>query len=200
LFLLEDSELMRFGIYKGNEFAINDCSDKLESDFFPFIPGNGYLEGSCKDGSTEYGDNALYQEFMNERERIQFGTDFGERLGQENSICALSSVYNSKYVNFIHYIYQMHYPKYWTNSPIITQIKRKYVICPVIGKTSADVDFNGFIYCHSETVICNSKFNYIEKESLSKDSTYTCNYIPYMSQNNALLLEDCGSSIIFILI
>lgn len=69
MFLLEDSELMRFGIYKGNEFSINDCSDKLESDFFPLIPGNGYLEGSCKDGSTEYGDNAYINNlWMKEKE------------------------------------------------------------------------------------------------------------------------------------
>lgn len=77
-------------------------------------------------------------------------------------------------------------------------MKRKYAVCPVIGKTSADGDFNGFIYCHTETTVCNYKFDYTKKDSLRKDSTYTCNYIPKLSQNNALLLEDCDASIILV--
>lgn len=69
-----------------------DYSDKLESDFSTFIAGIGYLEGSCKDGGTEYGDNALYQESMNERERTQVATDFGERLGLKFNLCFIFSM------------------------------------------------------------------------------------------------------------
>ena len=59
---------MKYGIHKGYEFVINDCSDKFESGFFPFIPGIGYLKASCKAGSTEYGDKSNYYFLSNNKE------------------------------------------------------------------------------------------------------------------------------------
>ena len=185
------------GNWVGEEYAdyciINNNHDK-EAKQSETI---GYFEGSCKDGSTKYGDHILYDEFKSESDRIQVGNDLGERLGLENSFCALSTVYNSKYPNFVYYVYPMCYPMYCTDSALTIQIKNQYVVCPVTGgKTAVNGDFNGYIYCPdynlicTGTVVCNSMFDCIEKGSLSKDSTYTYNYEPNISQNSTLLLED----------
>jgi hypothetical protein len=140
----------------------------------------GYYEGSCKDGSSKFGDHILYDEFKSESDRIQVGNDLGERLGLDNSFCALSSVYNSKYPNFVYYVYPMCYPMYCTNSSLTIQIKNQFVVCPVEGgKTAVNGSFNGTIYCPdynlicTGTVLCNSMFDCIEKKSIGKASTYT---------------------------
>ena len=86
----------------------------------------------------------IYDEFISESDKIQIENDLGERLGLENSFFGLPLVCNSKYPNFIHYIY----PMYWNNRSNIIQIKKS--ICNLFsdrGKTSVDGDFNGFIYC-----------------------------------------------------
>ena len=157
----------------------------------------GYFEGSCKDGSRKYGDNTIYEEFETENQRIQLGNNLGERLGLENSFCALSSVYNSQYEELANYVYPMCYPMFCTNSSLTIQIKNQYVVCPVSGgKAAVNGDLDGFIYCPdynlicTGTVMCNSMFDCIEKESVSKGSTYTYNYIPNISQNGTKLRKD----------
>ena len=91
----------------------------------------------------------------------------------------------------------MCYPMFCTNSSLTIQIKNQYVVCPLSGgKAAVNGDLDGFIYCPdynlicTGTVMCNSMFDCIEKESVSKDSTYTYNYIPNISQNGTKLRKD----------
>jgi hypothetical protein len=126
------------GNWVGEEYAdyciINNNHDK-EAKQSETI---GYFEGSCKDGSTKYGDNTIYEEFETENQRIQLGNSLGERLGLENSFCALSSVYNSQYQELANYVYPMCYPMFCTNSSLTIQIKNQYVVCPVSGGKAAE--------------------------------------------------------------
>ena len=62
----------------------------------------------------------IYDEFISESDKIQIENDLGERLGLENSFFGLPLVCNSKYPNFIHYIY----PMYWNNRSNIIQKKK----------------------------------------------------------------------------
>ena len=139
-----------------------------------------YFSGNCKFGDTDYGEIHPYDIDLS---RSQLSSYLNETIS-DNSFCILGS-FNPKNNTYdlTKSIQSLCYEIICSDERITIKIGRQYIVCPETGgKIEINGDYEGYIYCPdynlicTGTVMCNDVFDCIEKNSLSKDNTYTYNY------------------------
>ena len=150
------------------------------SDNFENEIKNNYFSGNCKLGDHDYGSKVINEEGLNR----EFISKYLNESFSNNSFCILASInHKDSTYNLAQYIQSFCYEIFCFEKRLTIKIGRQYIVCPDTGgKIKLDGDYEGYIYCPdynlicTGTIMCNDVFDCIEKQSLSKESTFIYNY------------------------
>ena len=159
----------------------------------------GYSVGNCLYGNSNYGAYIKYLD-GNTHQNGDLPKKFGEEYG-DNSFCILTSASLKgtnefyKFDNSI--IHPMCYPIYCSDESLTIKIYDQYVVCPRSGgKVQVNGIYEGYLFCPdynllcTGTTMCNDMFSCIEKESKSKENTYTYDYTILTNQIKSELINE----------
>ena len=143
-----------------------------------------YYVGNCKYGNGKYGTHNNFED--NSLTNGNFEEILGEKYGT-NSFCALSSILpeseSNKFSSYINSLRAICYPMFCNSKFLTIQVYEKYIVCPREGgKVEINGKYKGYLICPdynlicTGTKVCNDMFDCVEKESLSKENTFSYDY------------------------
>ena len=143
-----------------------------------------YYVGNCKYGNGKYGTHNNFED--NSLTNGDFEEILGEKYGT-NSFCALSSILpeteSNKFSSYINSLRAICYPMFCNSKFLTIQVYEKYIVCPREGgKVEINGKYKGYLICPdynlicTGTKVCNDMFDCVEKESLSKENTFSYDY------------------------
>jgi hypothetical protein len=155
---------------------------------------DAYFTGNCKDGNGKFGQYIYY---YNENKKIYENnhpnSELPKELGEvysDTSFCIMSSLApTGKYKIYNSILHPMCYKTHCSSSFLTIQINDDYIVCPRQGGNVKVKGYDGLMHCPdynlicTGTVVCNNRFDCIDKKSKAKEETYDYDYTPLTTQN-----------------